>query len=245
MNKFYLLIALIGSFNACVAPETNNKKEEKTEDAKTIAEPPTLSDAEKAAGFTFLFNGVNGEGWHVYKKDSFSGWEIANGVLSTKGGNGDLVTNAEYENFELLFDWQVSKGGNSGVFYMVQDDPKIPETYYTGIEYQLIDDLGWPDKLEEGQKSGAVYDLYPPTKAMAKPVGKWNSGRIVANKGHYEHYLNGEKVAEFDWNSPDYIKRLKASKFKDWPFAKKTKGHIAIQDHGQAVSLKNVKIKIL
>jgi Domain of Unknown Function (DUF1080) len=206
----------------------------------------TLSEAETAAGFKLLFNGLNTEGWHVYRKDSATHWQIAEGVLFTKGGHNDLVTDAEYENFEFMFDWKVGKGGNSGVLYMVQDDPAtIKETYYSGIEYQVIDDLGWDGKLEDAQKPGAAYDLYPPKVAAANPAGEWNTGKIVCNKGRIQHYVNDKMTADYIWNSDDYKKRFAKSKFKDWPFGKKSKGHIAFQDHGQEVSYRNIRIKQL
>jgi Domain of Unknown Function (DUF1080) len=245
--SFYVL-ALFLAFTAC--SEAPKKNGETAEAPKTVEEIkamlPTLSDAEKAAGFKVLFNGLTPEGWKVYQTDSSNHWFITAGVLSTTGGHNDLITKEEFENFELIFDWKVSKGGNSGVFYMVQDEPKkYLNTYETGIEYQVIDDKGWPDKLEEGQKAGAVYDLYAPTVAAAKDAGEWNTGKIICNKGHIQHFVNDQMTADYVWNSPDYKARFAKSKFKDWDFAKKYKGHIALQDHGQAVSYRNIKIKVL
>ena len=248
MKKLHLSVFVcLLTFAACSeAPkkETAATSTVAAEAQKVIS--PTLSDAETVAGIKLLFNGQNTEGWHVYQKDSTVHWEINNGILSTKGGHNDLVTNAEYDNFELSFDWNVGKGGNSGVFYMVQDEPtKMKNTYESGIEYQIIDDKGWGDTLEAGQKAGAVYDLYPPIVAAAKDAGEWNTGKIICNKGRIQHFINDALTADYTWNSDDYKKRFAKSKFKDWPFAKKYKGHIALQDHGQAVAYRNIKIKQL
>jgi Domain of Unknown Function (DUF1080) len=231
MRILYFCLALALAQMAC-----QTQKSQDTASAST--------DTSAMAG-TDLFAEGNFAQWHVYKKDTVTGWEINQGEIHTRGGNGDLVSNVPYENFTLNFDWKASKAGNSGVFYMVQDDPKnIAETYFSGIEYQIIDGENWPDKLEAGQYPGAAYDLYPPLVAAAKPVGEWNSGRIVVNNGHVAHFLNGKKTAEYDWNSTDFLEKVAKSKFKDWPFAKKYKGHIALQDHGQEVWFRNVTIQI-
>lgn len=248
MKKQIVLMAVIGLMTACSSPKSGEQTQ--TDSTTTDATEATdstlnkLNNEEQTAGYQLLFNGKDYTGWHCYHRDTV-GWKVENGIMHTKGGNGDLVSDAEYENFELAFDWKVGKAGNSGVIYMVQDDPNIKETYYTGVEYQVIDHDNWPDKLNDVQKAGAVYDLYAPTKLANKPVGEWNTGKIISNKGHIEHYLNGEKVAEYDWNSTDYKERFAKSKFKDWPFAKKLKGHIALQDHGQEVWYRNVKVKTL
>jgi hypothetical protein len=244
--KFLLFIGLCTFISCSEAPKAPPPPPPPppVETPKAVA--ATLSEADAAAGYKLLFNGINTEGWHVYQKDTASHWEISEGVLSTKGGHNDLVTDAEYENFELQFDWRVGIGGNSGVFYMVQDDPtKIKDTYQTGIEYQIIDDLGWKDKLEDAQKAGAVYDLYPPKVAAANPAGEWNTGKIVCNKGKIQHFINDKITAEYIWNSEDYKKRFNKSKFKNWPFAKVSKGHIALQDHGQEVAFRNIRVKEL
>jgi hypothetical protein len=243
MKKTFLLISTGVWLMAACTPKQDQQNQESTAskaDSLVIA----MASDEQAEGFVQLFDGSNTDKWYTYHKDSTT-WSLENGVLHTKGGNHDLVSKDEYESFDLRFDWNVGKGGNSGVMYMVQDRPEIDETYKSGIEYQIIDDKNWPDKLEEAQKPGAVYDLYAPLKMIAKPSGEWNSGRIVNDKGHITHYVNGEKTAEYDWNSDDYKARFNKSKFKDWPFGKVMKGRLALQDHGQEVSYKNIRIKTL
>jgi hypothetical protein len=249
MKKIILLFFVLSLLFACKeAPKTvDNAVAKTTETVEKVVEA-TLAADEQAAGFKLLFNGKNTEGWHPYKgiKDSTYKWEIKEGVLSTKGGHVDMVSDSAYENFDLRFDWNVGKAGNSGVMYMVQEnEPKTEATYFTGIEYQIIDHDNWPDKLNESQKAGAVYDLYDPLVIASKPAGEWNTARIVCDKGHIEHYVNDKKTADYVWNSKDYLGRFAKSKFKDWPFAKKMKGQFALQDHGQAVAFRNIRIKVL
>lgn len=238
MKTTLFSLGLMALMLACIQGKTTQKTT-----ATTALN--TLSKEEQKAGFELLFNGKDFTNWHCYHRDSVK-WEIVEGVLHTKGGNGDLVSDREVENFELTFDWKAAKAGNSGVFYMVQDKPDIPETYYSGIEYQVIDPENWPDKLHEEQKPGAVYDLYAPLVKAEKAVGEWNTGKIVvSNNNHIEHYVNGQKTADYTWNSDDYKQHLAASKFKDWPFAKVKKGHLALQDHGQEVWFRNIKLKTM
>lgn len=243
----FIIVTAIFCSVSCQSPSTSTPQQGNSEKTAQLDEPGVVSVTaeEQAAGYKLLFNGKDTEGWYIYHKDTTPSWQIANGILSTKGGNGDLVTKEEFENFELTFDWKLPKAGNSGVMYMVQDLPDADRTWHTGIEYQLIDDKNWSSALQDAQKPGAAYDLYPPLVAAAKEVGEWNTGRIVCQKGKIEHYLNSQKTAEFIWDSEDFKSRVAKSKFKDKPFAKKVKGHIVLQDHGQAVAFKNVKIKVL
>lgn len=252
IKKTLFLICLIAAAIACKSTPEN--KAAKEGEAKAEAEAPkteveaTLTDAEKAAGFKLLFNGKNTEGWHPFRgvKDTNYKWSISEGVLASKGGHVDLVTDGEYESFDLTFEWKVDAGGNSGIIYMVQEgDTTIHNTWQTGVEYQLIDDKGWPGGLQPKQHSGVVYDLYDPKVMASNDAGQWNKGRILNEKGHIQHFLNDKLVGEYVWDSPDFKARVAKSKFKDYPFAKKMKGHIAIQDHGQDVAVRNVKIKEL
>ncbi len=231
--------------------EAKDKTKENIKEAvKENLEKAVLSDEEKTAGFKLLFNGFNTEGWHPYrttKEDSLFKWKIEEGgVLHTKGGHIDMVSDSSFENFEVRFDWKVGKSGNSGFIYMVQEnEPKTESTWNTGIEYQVIDYKGWPDSLHPSQKAGAVYDLYDPLVLADNPAGEWNTAKIICNKGHIEHYLNGQKTADYIWNSKDYLARFAKSKFKAMPFAKKVKGQFALQDHGQEVAFRNIRIKAL
>ncbi|HEX3009329.1 MAG TPA: DUF1080 domain-containing protein [Bacteroidales bacterium] len=225
----------------------------KAPQAEATVAPDTvnvLSKQEIADGWQLLWDGKTFDGWHTYNQDSVIGWEIKDGILISLGQGGDhandIVTNKEYKNFELSIDWKLSPGGNSGLFYNVVEG-KHPEIYATAIEYQLIDDLGFPEKIADWQKTAACYGMYvaDSTKTL-KPIGEYNNSRIVVKDGHVQHFLNGDKVVEYDLWTDDWNKRVKEGKWKDYPdFASAKSGKIGIQDHGQSNSFKNIKIKEL
>ena len=195
-----------------------------------------------------LFDGKTTEGWRGFRSESFpeKGWEIVDGTIHkiAKGGGGDIVTEEQFHDFELCFEWKVAPGANSGVFYRVSEDHKRP--YDTAPEYQVLDD----DKHRDGKKpitsAASNYALYPRSAGKPKPVGEFNEGRIVVKGNHIEHWLNGEKAVECEIGSEDWNKRIAKSKFRDSEFfATVRKGHIALQDHGDDVWYRNIKIKTL
>ncbi len=200
-----------------------------------------------------LFDGKTFNGWHGFnKKGEIKNWTIEDGAMVCLGAakgdtGGDIVSDKEYENFELSWDWKIDKGGNSGVMYHVVEDPKYKGPYETGPEYQLIDDIGYPGKLEEWQKTGADYAMnLANDKKKIKPTGEWNTSKIVFNNGHVEHWLNEEKIVQFEaWN--DAWKKEKAEgKWKDFPdYGLAKKGRIALQDHGNKAYFKNIMIREL
>jgi hypothetical protein len=214
------------------------------------ADPPnTLSSAERADGWTLLFDGTTTTGWRGYKKDAApEGWSVVDGTLSLTGKKvGDLITANEYENFEFAFEWKISPNGNSGVFYLVQEKPELANTYSSGPEYQVIDNNGHPDaKNGPDRHAAANYALQPPSKSVARPVGEWNQGRIVKRGAHVEHWLNGEKVVEYELWSDAWKAQVAASKFSKMPaYATSKKGHLALQDHGDPVAFRSLKVKVL
>lgn len=207
-----------------------------------------LSPKEKQEGWVLLFDGTSTNNWRPYKNKASDGWKIENGELINKKdgvkNRADMITKEEYDSFEFVIDWKVDKGANSGIVYHANE--KNNSSYESGPEYQLIDDKGYPQALEDWQKSGADYDMHPPTKVVSKPAGEYNHTRIVVKGAHVEHWLNGEKVADFDFWTPEWNALKAKSKFKDnkeWGMAKK--GYIALQDHGGGISFKNIKIKKL
>ncbi len=218
---------------------------EKSTDATT---PNTLTSAEKEKGWKLLFDGKTTTGWRAYRgKDVPSAWKVVDGVLivSPKNGNGgDIVTLDEYDNFELVFDWKVTPGANSGVMYRVAETQDEP--YFTGPEYQVLDNKKHPDGRNPKTAAASVYAVYAPSEDAAKPVGEWNAGKIVANGNHLEHWLNGVKVVDCEIGSEDWNKRIAQSKWKDVPtYAREKKGHIDLQFHGDEVAFRNIKIRPL
>ncbi|HET9430694.1 MAG TPA: DUF1080 domain-containing protein [Chitinophagaceae bacterium] len=198
-----------------------------------------------------LFDGKSLAGWHGYNKmGEVKNWTIEDGALVCLGAakgdtGGDIVSEKEYGNFELEWEWKITTGGNSGVMYHVVEDPKYKAPWETGPEYQMIDDIGFPSRLEEWQKAGADYAMNPANdKKKLKPVGEWNSSRIVFNNGAVEHWLNGEKIVEFQAWSDAWNKEKKEGKWKDYPdYGVAKKGKIALQDHGNKAYFRNIRIR--
>lgn len=225
---------------------------------KTSTTIPTNSDTtnnmqEENEKWISLFDGKTLSGWHAFNKPGeIKNWTIEDGALVCLGAakgdtGGDIVSDEEYENFELTWEWKIAKGGNSGVMYHVIEDPKYKAPYETGPEYQMIDDIDFPGKLEEWQKTGADYAMNVSNdKKKLKPVGEWNTSKIVFNKGHVEHWLNGEKVVAFEAWTDAWKKEKAEGKWKDFPdYGIAKKGRIALQDHGNKAYFKNIMIREL
>lgn len=205
-----------------------------------------LSPEEKNDGWTLLFDGGSLDGWRAFKTETPpAGWQVNDGVLVRTGEGGDLMTARQYGDFMLDFDFKIAEGGNSGVMYRVTTDGERP--YYSGPEYQILDNARHPDgKNGRDRFTGANYALNAPEKDSGNPAGEWNNARIVVRGNHVEHWLNGEKVVTYEFNSPDWQQRVAASKFKAWPmYGKASRGYIVLQDHGNRVEFRNVKIKEL
>jgi hypothetical protein len=209
-----------------------------------------LSDADRAAGWQMLFDGTDLSQWRGYRRQDLpAAWHVEGGTLAfaptnVEASRGDLVTRDEYGDFELTLDWKVSPGGNSGIMYRVTEDAE--RTYETGPEYQVLDNTRHPDGKNPLTSAGADYGLYAPTADVTRPVGEWNAVRIVARGAHVEHWLNGQKVVEYELWSPDWEAKVKASKFAAWPgYGRARRGHIALQDHGNPVWFRNIRIRRL
>jgi hypothetical protein len=195
-----------------------------------------------------LFDGKTTAGWHAYLQKGPGAWSAVDGTLrlDPKAPNqGDLVTDKEYENYELSLEWKIAVGGNSGIIFGVHEDPSFNQTYLTGIEMQILDDKEAEDNKLATHRAGALYDMKAPSHP-AKPAGEWNKVTIKKLNGHLTFWLNGEIVIDIQMGGPEWNKLLNQSKFKTWKgFAAYPKGHIALQDHGAVVSFKDITIKEL
>jgi hypothetical protein len=264
----YLVFVLISAF--LVSCDSNKNVE--SEDTSSI-EPHadttpilnTLTEQEKAEGWMLLFNGETLEGWRGLGREKLpeAHWIVEDGAIKKVADKDvplqedgqplegcDLMTLQTFENFELTLEWRISPGGNSGVKYNVSEELSTsypPDNAALGFEYQILDDERHLDALlGKDRTSAALYDIIAPENKTLKPVGEFNSARIVFRGYHGEHWLNGVKVLEYDLNTPEMKKLIQGSKFrKIQDFAQKRKGHIVLQDHADAVWFRNIKIRIL
>ncbi|MCX2720127.1 3-keto-disaccharide hydrolase [Lentiprolixibacter aurantiacus] len=192
------------------------------------------------------------DSWRGYNQEGLpDNWVIEGDIIECLGKagdvGGDIISREQYGNFELQLEWKISEGGNSGIFYHVVESEKYHSPYETGPEYQILDDLGFPGPLEEWQKAGADYAMHLPNDQKSlKPVGSWNSTKIIFNKGKVEHWLNGKKILEFDKFSDDWKQRRNSGKWDDYPnYGMANSGHLGLQDHGAGVWFRNVRVKRL
>ena len=209
------------------------------------AQMPMLTAHEKSEGWKLLFDGKSLAGWRSYKSEKPpTGWRASNGELIRDGEGGDLMTADQYGDFDLRFEWKVTENGNSGVIYRIATTEEFP--WQTGPEYQILHNAGHRDGKNPITSAASNYAVNPPSRDVTKPVGEWNEGRLVARGNVIEHWLNGVKVVEYEIGSADWEARVKASKFaklKDYGRIKR--GYIALQDHGDVVAYRNVKIRPL
>ncbi|HVL69502.1 MAG TPA: DUF1080 domain-containing protein [Vicinamibacterales bacterium] len=211
--------------------------------ARDSSAPNTLTPEERAAGWRLLFDGRTTAGWRGYRKTAMpEGWQVIDGALTRTGAGGDIVTVEQFGSFELAFEWTIAPAGNSGVMFRVTEERDYP--WQSGPEYQILDNAGHANGLTPQTSAASDYDLHAPAKDMTRPAGSWNASRLVVNGNHVEHWLNGEKVVAYEIGSPDWIERVKKSKFakyENWGLA--PRGHIALQDHGDRVAYRNIKIR--
>ena len=197
------------------------------------------------AGWRTLFDGKSTARWRGYRADSLpAGWQVVDGAFTRVGPGGDIVTREKFANFELSLEWKISKAGNSGIFYRgSEDDDAI---YWSAPEMQVLDDAGHSDGKSRLTAAGSCYGLYASPAGVVKPAGEWNQVRILVNGNHVEHWLNGVKVVEYELGSPDWEVRVKASKFAPHPhYGRNATGYIGLQDHGDWVAYRDIKIRTL
>jgi len=193
--------------------------------------------------FRPLFDGKTTAGWRGFRQAQMpEGWRVIDGALTRTGAGGDIVSVEEFGDFELSLEWKLGANGNSGVFFRVTEDD--PVMWHTAPELQLIDNGYSKEPLKPAQFAGANYDLHPPARDATKPPGTWNETRLLVKGSHVEHWMNGVKVVEYELWSDDWERRVRASKFKDFPrYARARRGHIGLQDHGDPVAFRNMKIR--
>ncbi len=241
MRKILSIIFIALSILACKqeqkeAAATEEVATEKAE-VTTESEWVSLMDASK---------------WRGYNQDVLpSNWAVKDGVIECFGEagdkGGDIISTEQYDNFELSLEWKISPEGNSGIFYHVVEDTIYHSPYQTGAEYQILDDVGYPDPIKDWQTTGANYAMHVANdKKQLKPVGEWNSTKIIFNKGKVAHWLNGEKIVEFDKFSEDWKAKRNSGKWNDFPdYGKANNGYFALQDHGAGVWFRAVKVRRL
>ena len=203
--------------------------------------------AADAGGWETLFDGTSTAKWRGYKQADFpaKGWVIEDRALKTQGGGGDLVSRDSFESFELLWEWKVSPGANSGVMYHVSEE--FGASYETGPEYQILDDAKHADGKNPKTSAAALYSLVAcNTEKQLKPVGEWNKSRLVVQGPLVQHWLNGKLVVQYELGSPELTALIAQSKFKSMPkFARETSGHLCLQDHGDPVWYRTIRVKRL
>ncbi len=213
----------------------------------------SLSPAERTAGWRLLFDGKTTAGWHPFGQaasvvpSKANGWDVVDGTLVALGrgteSTADIVTNEDFGSFQLLIDWKLAPQANSGIFFHVVEQGH-KAIYATGPEYQLIDDDGWKGPLEDWQKTGANYAMHPPLAKASKPVGQWNTTRIVVNGARVEHWLNGVKTAEYQLWSPEWQSLKTTGKWKDYPaYGDAKQGKLGLQNHGNMSWFRNIKVR--
>lgn len=237
---------------ACASQEQERPPLDAGEDRPVVAAtadadrtPNTLTAEQRQAGWRLLFDGRTSDGWRGYgRTDMPSGWQVVDGALTRVAGAGDIITEETFRNFELELEWQVEPGGNSGIFIRAVESA-VP-IYHGAPEYQILDDDTHSDGASELTSAGANYGLHPVPRGVVRPAGEWNQARIVVNGDHVEHWLNGQRVVEYELGSEDWERRVAASKFAEWPeYGRAAEGHVGLQDHGDRVAFRDIRIRVL
>jgi hypothetical protein len=244
-KKIILSAAIVGVLLAC---ESKKGADSESQDKNTAL--ITLTQSEINDGWQLLFDGTNTDQWKQFNKSTMSpAWIAKDGALtfdeSLKNGTAnDIVTRQEFENFELSLEWKIDSCGNSGIMFNVVDNGKYSAPYETGPEMQVLDNRCHPDAKIEKHRAGDLYDLIAANSAAVNAPPKWNQVRLISNKGDVEFWLNGSKVVEFKMHDDAWRQMIKNSKFKEYPdFGLSKKGRIALQDHGNNVWYRNIKIR--
>ena len=248
MKQLFILMLAIG-FIAC----NDDEKKEETKIEPVSDNNPLLTEEEKKAGWQLLFDGSSADGWHNYGGGPAGhAWKVTEGTLHFDGSlkkdtlPQDIVTNDEFENFHLKLEWKVDTNGNSGIMFYVNEDTAYRRPYWTGPEMQVLDNAGHPDAKITKHRAGDLYDLISSSKETVKPALEWNLAEIKCVNGKLDFYLNGENIVSTQMWDHNWTNMIANSKFKQWPgFGTFRKGRICLQDHGDKVWFRNIKIQRL
>jgi hypothetical protein len=260
-NIVFLFLLMLAISLAGCKQGTKTSGESAEAEATEQVLPNALTNAEKTDGWQLLFDGTTSAGWRGYLKESFpAGWEVVDGTLHCKasgrgeaGGvdGGDIIYDKQFQNFHLKLEWKISEGGNSGIFYLGQESKEFEFIYYTAPEMQVLDNERHLDAnlgKDGNRKAGSLYDLIPAVPQNARPAGEWNSAEIQVYQGTVIHSQNGEKVLEYHLWTPAWNELVAGSKFPElnpkWAEVA-AQGYFALQDHGNDVWFRNIKIKEL
>ncbi len=236
---------------AAVAMTACGQKDKQADSQSDAPAINTLTEAEKGEGWELLFDGTSMEHFRGFRQEDVpSGWKVEDGTITlAEKGAGDIITREQYRDFEFSIDWKISEGGNSGIFFHVSEDTVYKRTYHSGPEMQILDDERHPDAnqgVNGNRQAGSLYDLIPVSTPAVKPAGEWNTARIKVKDNKVEHWLNGKKVVEYELGTPEWDAMIQNSKFATMPgFGSEGEGHLALQDHGDPVWFRNIKVRRL
>lgn len=213
--------------------------------SQSIQEPANrLTPEEEAAGWKLLFDGTL-EGWRGYRQEGVpGGWQALDGTLAFMPGRGggNLITVDQYADFELALEWKIEEGGNSGIFFRATEDEVAP--YWTGPEIQVLDNARHPDGRNPETSAGSNYALHAPTEDVTRPIGEWNEVRINVRGSQVEHWMNGVRIVAYELWTDEWRAMVDRTKFGEWPgYGMAPAGHIGLQDHGDPVWYRNIRIR--
>ena len=252
-NKIYFLLLLLAL--GCQSNTSNKSPDQEATNTPALPPPNTLSEEEKTAGWELLFDGKTTNKWRGYNHETFPtlGWKVMDSTIAVEksgteeeGFGGDIITKEKYENFELTLEFLLSDTANSGIFYRVIEMEGSP-IWHNAPEYQVLDNARYAEMgVDSLHFTAANYDLHPAKTDYTKPIGEWNTARIIVNNNHVEHWLNGKQVVSYDLETPAWESLVAKSKFKDYPAYGRTRnGHLGLQDHGHLVQFRNLKVRRL